>query len=245
MNKNEIGILVVDDELIVRESLTKWFREDGFRVESAENAAIALKKLQAGRWNLMLVDIKMPGMDGIELLQRVRETNKSVIVIIITAFATVDTAVKALKEGAFDYITKPIDPDYLDHLVEKALNQQQLTQENQKLRDTVSELATGGEIIGDSPEMKKVLELIAHSRADRYHRDDPRRKRDGEGTGRARHPLREPPQVLSDRDRQLRGDDRDSSRKRIVRPRARGLHRRPVPPEGKSGTGGRRHALPG
>jgi DNA-binding NtrC family response regulator len=161
MIKSEIGILIVDDELIVRESLTKWFREDGFRVESAENAATALKKLQAGRWNLMLVDIKMPGMDGIELLQRVRETNKNVIIIIITAFATVDTAVKALKEGATDYITKPIDPDYLDHLVEKALNQQQLLQENQKLRDTVTELATGGEIIGDSPEMAKVMELIA------------------------------------------------------------------------------------
>src|SRR5512141_642080 len=111
MNKSAIGILVVDDELIVRESLTKWFREDGFRVDSAENAAVALKKLQAGPWTLMLVDIKMPGMDGIELLQRVREINKSIIVIIITAFASVDTAVRALKDGAYDYITKPIDPD--------------------------------------------------------------------------------------------------------------------------------------
>jgi len=160
MNKSAIGILVVDDELIVRESLTKWFREDGFRVESAENAATALKKLQSAPWNLMLVDIKMPGMDGIELLQRVRETNKNVIVIIITAFATVDTAVKALKEGAYDYITKPIDPDYLDHLIDKALNQQQLLIENQKLKDAVSEMATGGEIIGESPEIQKVMELV-------------------------------------------------------------------------------------
>jgi DNA-binding NtrC family response regulator len=160
MNKSEIGILVVDDELIVRESLTKWFREDGFRVDAAENAAAALKKLQAGRWCLLLVDIKMPGMDGIELLQRVREIDKNIIVIIITAFASVDTAVKALKEGAYDYITKPIDPDYLDHLVDKALKQQALTLENQKLKDTVSELAAPGEIIGDSPEIKRVLELV-------------------------------------------------------------------------------------
>ena len=160
MNKNEIGILVVDDELIVRESLTKWFREDGFRVEAAENAAAALKKLQGGCWSLMLVDIKMPGMDGIELLQRVREINKNILVIIITAFASVDTAVKALKEGAYDYITKPIDPDYLDHLVDKALKQQQLALENQKLKDTVSELTTDVEIIGESPEMQKVTELI-------------------------------------------------------------------------------------
>jgi DNA-binding NtrC family response regulator len=160
MKKCDTGILVVDDELIVRESLSKWFREDGFRVDTAENAAVALKKLQAAPWNLMLVDIKMPGMDGIELLQRVRETNRNVVVIIITAFATVDTAVKALKEGAYDYITKPIDPDYLDHMVEKALTQQQLAAENQKLKDAVSEMSTGGEIIGESPEMKKVIELI-------------------------------------------------------------------------------------
>ncbi|HUI65163.1 MAG TPA: sigma-54 dependent transcriptional regulator [Bacteroidota bacterium] len=160
MNKSDIGILVVDDELIVRESLSKWFKEDGFRVDAAENAATALKKLQAGQWNLMLVDIKMPGMDGIELLQRVRETNKDVIVIIITAFATVDTAVKALKEGAYDYITKPIDPDYLDHLVDKAIQQQRLSQENQKLKDTLSELASGRDLIGDSPEMQKVMDLV-------------------------------------------------------------------------------------
>jgi DNA-binding NtrC family response regulator len=160
MNKAEIGILVVDDELIVRDSLTKWFREDGFRVDSAENAAVALKKLQGGSWNLMLVDIKMPGMDGIELLQRVKEIDKNIIVIIITAFASVDTAVKALKDGAYDYITKPIDPDYLDHLVEKAIRQQQLTAENLRLKETVTELSAPTEIIGDSPEVKKVLELV-------------------------------------------------------------------------------------
>ncbi|HMK39720.1 MAG TPA: sigma-54 dependent transcriptional regulator [Bacteroidota bacterium] len=160
MNKSEIGILVVDDELIVRESLSKWFREDGYRVDAAENAATALRKLQAGAWNLMLVDIKMPGMDGIELLQRVRQTNREVIVIIITAFATVDTAVKALKEGAYDYITKPIDPDYLDHMVDKALQQQLLLRENQKLKDTVSELSESGDIVGESPEMQKVMDLV-------------------------------------------------------------------------------------
>jgi len=160
MNKTDVGILVVDDELIVRESLTKWFREDGFRVDAAESAAIALKKLQTGRWSIMLVDIKMPGMDGIELLQRVREVDKNIIVIIITAFAAVDTAVQALKSGAYDYITKPIDPDYLDHLIDKAIKQQQLVLENQKLRDAVSELSTGGEIVSDSPEIAKVLALV-------------------------------------------------------------------------------------
>ncbi len=160
MNKSTIGILVVDDELIVRESLTKWFREDGYRVDAAENAATALKKLQGARWDLLLVDIKMPGMDGIELLQRVKEIDKSIIVIIITAFAAVDTAVKALKQGAYDYITKPIDPDYLDHLIDKALAQQLVVRENLKLKATVSELASAQDIIGESAEMKHVMELV-------------------------------------------------------------------------------------
>ena len=159
MPKKDIGILVVDDELIVRDSLTKWFREDGYTVESAESAAAALNRLQNGTWTIMLVDIKMPGMDGIELLQRIREINKSVIVIMITAFASVDTAVKALKCGAYDYITKPIDPDYLDHLVDKAIQQKMLTDENLKLKSTMQEMVAE-EIIGDSPEIQHVIELI-------------------------------------------------------------------------------------
>jgi DNA-binding NtrC family response regulator len=160
MNKNDVGILVVDDELIVRESLSKWFAEEGYRVESADCAATALKKLTNGSWNIMLVDIKMPGMDGIELLHRVKETTKNIAVVIITAFAAVDTAVKALKDGAYDYVTKPIDPDYLDHLVEKILQEQELQRENQRLRDAVTELSSGNEIIGDSPEIAKVLGLV-------------------------------------------------------------------------------------
>jgi DNA-binding NtrC family response regulator len=160
MNKSDIGVLVVDDELIVRDSLTKWFREGGYRSEAAENAAAALNKLQQNHWNIALVDIKMPGMDGIELLQRVKEIDKNITVIIITAFAAVDTAVKALKLGAYDYITKPIDPDYLDHLIDKALKEQQLLLENLKLKETVSELAGADEIIGDSPEMQKVMDLV-------------------------------------------------------------------------------------
>lgn len=160
MNKNDVGILVVDDELIVRESLSKWFAEEGYRVDVADNAACALKKLQSNVWNVMLVDIKMPGMDGIELLHRVKEVNKHIAVVIITAFASVDTAVKSLKDGAYDYITKPIDPDYLDHLIDKVLQEQELLKENQRLKDAVTELTAGTEIVGDSAEITKVLELV-------------------------------------------------------------------------------------
>ncbi len=160
MTRKDIGILVVDDELIVRDSLMKWFLEDGFRAESAENGKVALNKLQSGKWNILLVDIKMPGMDGIELLERVKQIDKNITVIIITAFASVDSAVKALKLGAYDYVTKPIDPDYLDHLIQNALKQQELVRDNQRLRDTVSELTGETEIIGDSDEMNHVRSLI-------------------------------------------------------------------------------------
>jgi DNA-binding NtrC family response regulator len=161
MNKSQAGILVVDDELIVRDSLTKWFREEGYRADAAENSAAALRKLQEAAWDLLLVDIRMPGMDGLELLRRVREVGEDVpVVIIITAFASVDSAVKALKEGAYDYITKPIDPEYLNHLVRKALNEQELQRENLRLKETVNHLRGPVEIVGESQEMHRVIELI-------------------------------------------------------------------------------------
>ena len=94
----------------MRESLTKWFLEDGFNVGAAEDAPAALRQLQAQRWDIILLDIKMPGMDGMELQERIREIDPLAAIIFITAHASVDTAVQALKAGAFDYVTKPVDP---------------------------------------------------------------------------------------------------------------------------------------
>jgi len=157
-NKN--SLLIVDDEAIVRDSLSKWFREDGYTIGLAENAAAALRQLQAGHWDVILLDIKMPGMDGMELQQRIREIEPSATIIFITAHASVDTAVQALKNGAFDYVTKPIDPDHLSHLVANALKQRALSNENLQLKERFTEFFKGDEIIGDSPQMKKVFDLI-------------------------------------------------------------------------------------
>ena len=157
-NKN--SILIVDDEAIVRDSLFKWFREDGYTIGTAENAAAALRQLQAGHWDVILLDIKMPGMDGMELQQRIREIEPTATIIFITAHASVDTAVQALKNGAFDYVTKPIDPDHLSHLVTNALKQRALSNENIQLKERFTEFFKGDEIIGDSPQIKKVFELI-------------------------------------------------------------------------------------
>jgi DNA-binding NtrC family response regulator len=159
MNANP-ALLVVDDEQVVRDSLSKWFREDGFVVGTAANAAEALQQLQGRKWDILLLDIKMPGMDGMELQQRIKEIDSSATIIFITAHATVDTAVKALKEGAFDYVTKPVDPDYLSHLVTNALKQRNLANENLKLKEQITEFSKADDIVGDSAQMQKVYELI-------------------------------------------------------------------------------------
>ncbi len=160
MDNQDIGILIVDDEFSVRDSLFNWFKTEGYRVDTAENGMEALKKLQESSWDIVLVDIKMPGMDGMELQKHIKKIDSSMIVIIITAYATVDTAVEAMKEGAFDYLSKPIDPDKLSILVRNAVNQRRLLVENLQLRQKVEELSLQDEIVGESPQMKKILEMV-------------------------------------------------------------------------------------
>lgn len=160
MSEQEAAVLIVDDEFSVRDSLSNWFNKDGYRVGTAANATEALRRLQEAEWDVVLLDIKMPGMDGLELQRRIKQLETGAAVIMITAYASVETAVQALKEGAFDYITKPIDPDELSHLVRKAVEQKRLRAENVQLRERISRMTKLGEIVGESPQMKKVLELV-------------------------------------------------------------------------------------
>lgn len=156
----KISILVVDDEESVRDSLYNWFIEDGFRVECAENARVALSKLESDQFDIILADIKMPGMDGLEMLRRIKSLKKESIVIVMTAFATVDTAVKALKDGAYDYVTKPFDPDDLTHLIRNATKQISLSEENENLKKKVISLENVEDLIGESEAMKNVLREV-------------------------------------------------------------------------------------
>jgi DNA-binding NtrC family response regulator len=156
----KISILIVDDEDSVRDSLLNWFIEDGYDVEIAENAKKALQLLELRDYNIILADIKMPGMDGLELHRRIRTLNRESVVIIMTAFASVDTAVQALKDGAFDYVTKPFDPDYLSHLIRNAAAQITLRNENEALKKRVTTLEEVDDLIGQSPAILKVLEQI-------------------------------------------------------------------------------------
>lgn len=156
----KISILIVDDEESVRDSLYNWFIEDGYRVEVAENAKKALQILESSDFDIILADIKMPGMDGLEMLRRIKALKNDSIVIVMTAFATVDTAVQALKDGAFDYVTKPFDPDDLSHLIRNASKQISLAEENEVLKEKVVSLENVEDLIGDSDAMKKVLKEV-------------------------------------------------------------------------------------
>ncbi|KPJ79025.1 MAG: hypothetical protein AMJ54_00800 [Deltaproteobacteria bacterium SG8_13] len=115
--RKRFRILVVDDELIVRDSLKEWLEEEGFSVDMADSGAQALQKLANDTFHLMLTDIKMPGMDGVELLEKAKEDQPGMCVVMMTAYATVETAVEAMKIGAFDYLVKPFEPDKLIPMV--------------------------------------------------------------------------------------------------------------------------------
>jgi DNA-binding NtrC family response regulator len=159
---HRISILIVDDEESVRDSLYNWFIDDGYRVECAENAKQALSLLVEKEFDIVLADIKMPGMDGMEMHRRIKALPSEPIVIIMTAFASVDTAVQALKDGAFDYVTKPFDPDDLSHLIRNAATQAVLKKENRNLKDKISTLVDVEDIIGQSEALKGVLEEVEH-----------------------------------------------------------------------------------
>lgn len=156
----KITLLIVDDEESVRDSLYNWFIEDGYEVDCAANAKEALGMLETRNFDIILADIKMPGMDGLEMHRRIKSLDQHAIVIVMTAFASVETAVTALKDGAYDYITKPFDPDDLSHLIRNAAAQIKLRTENEALKNKVVSLENIENIIGNSKAMIKVLKQV-------------------------------------------------------------------------------------
>ncbi len=153
-------MLIVDDENIVRESLRHWFEEEGYSVETAYSAEDAMRRFDKGKYAVCLLDMKMPGMTGLELLQKMKEADPCLIVILITAYASVATAIKALKDGAYDYITKPVDPDELNHLVKKALEQKAMKREIAQLKESINEIVRPENLVGESSQMEKIYESI-------------------------------------------------------------------------------------
>jgi len=157
--ENTVSIMVVDDEEIVRESLTSWLEEDGYHVECAESGKRALERLPERNWDLMLVDLKMPGMDGIQLMDEVRKAVPDMLVIIMTAFATVDTAVKAMKKGAYDYFVKPFNPDDISLTIRKIVDHRKLVQENLFLRKELKKQYKLRDMISKNEKMLEIFDL--------------------------------------------------------------------------------------
>ena len=159
-NIDKVRIFIVDDEKSVRDSLTKWFEEFNYVVGSASNAKEALEKFKPDTWDIVFLDIRMPGMDGTDLHHKLKEMDPEICTVMVTAYASVETAVKTLKDGAYDYITKPIDPDYLIHLISKIIEQKKLRNENLQLKNRIHELNNAEKFIGESPAIKKVINLV-------------------------------------------------------------------------------------
>ncbi len=159
MSKKSTRILIVDDEEIVRESLSGWLEKDGYTIGTAPDGAAALAAMAEHRWSILLVDLKMPGIDGLEVLRRVKESWPDTAVLIMTAYATVDTAVNAMKAGAFDYVVKPFDPEEVSLVVEKIVAQQALLRENAVLRKALKKEYRFHDLVTKSPSLLATLEL--------------------------------------------------------------------------------------
>ncbi len=154
-------ILIADDEDIVIRSCLRILTGDEFQVEAVQDGREALRKIEENPYDVMILDIMMPNMDGLEVLRRVKETHPNVDVIMITGLSQIDTAVQAMKLGAFDYISKPFEPDELKLVVQRALERRRLLQENLSLKSEVSSKYRFENIVGLSPQMQAVFRLIA------------------------------------------------------------------------------------
>ena len=152
-------ILVVDDEKVVRDVLANFLQLEGFSVRTAEDGAAAWQELQRRTYHLVLSDLKMPNMGGLELLQNIADARMNMVTIIMTGFGTVETAIDAMKKGAYDYILKPFKPEDVVRLIHRALERQRLQQENFRLKEAVT-LYQISEAMAQSLSLDKILDLV-------------------------------------------------------------------------------------
>jgi DNA-binding NtrC family response regulator len=168
MTSDAHTLLVVDDDAAMRQMLASLFRERGYPVEEAASADEALERTRETEFDAVLSDIKMPGKTGIEMVGELRRIRPATPVVLMTAFGSIDSAVEAMRAGAFDYITKPFEPEAVLLTVERALERRALEEENRRLRRAVDQTASLGDLIGESSAMREIFALIkkvAHGRS--------------------------------------------------------------------------------
>ena len=151
---------MIDDEEIVRESLKDWLTAAGHDVESGENGNVALDFLRKKHYDMLITDLKMPGIDGIELMKQARQVSSELETIIITAYGSVMSAIAAIKEGAYDYIEKPFCPEKVEILIDKILKKNQLQEENRRLRERLEKTFEWKNMVGKSAQMQGIIKLI-------------------------------------------------------------------------------------
>src|SRR5437764_697982 len=153
-------VLIVDDEEVLRDVLEVVLRREGFDVVLASSGEEALNVLDTEDVDLMILDVMLPGISGIDTLRAVRISNPNLPVVVITAFSSIDGAIEAMKHGAFHYIPKPFKNEEVILTVNKALEQKRLSRENERLKEELSEKYAYANIIGKSEPMRKVYDLI-------------------------------------------------------------------------------------
>ena len=163
-------ILIVDDEPLTRKSLYEILKYEGYRVDTAKDGREALELFQKERSSVVITDLKMPGINGLSLLKEIRARDKETAVVLMTGYGTIDNAVDAMKEGAFDYITKPILDSEIKLVIQRIVEQQRLMEENKSLRQKLAKTTRSQfyNIIGQNSRMQKIytlIETIANSNA--------------------------------------------------------------------------------
>src|SRR6202522_2474973 len=154
-------ILIVDDESNARAALSEILRDDGFATETAADGFKALGKLEEFAPDVILTDLKMPGLDGIAFMEKARTASPGTVFVVMTAFGTISSAVEAMKKGAENYLLKPLDPEALGAVVDRAMEKARLMQEARRLRERLRERNAFSHIVTSDPKMEAVLDLIA------------------------------------------------------------------------------------
>src|SRR4029453_10371290 len=164
-NTDSPRILVVDDERVIREILSDFLSLEGYVVRTVEDGQEALRELQRRSYNLVISDLKMPNMGGLELIEKITALQIPVLTVIMTGFGTVETAIEAMKKGAYDYILKPFKVEEVIHIVQRGLDRQRLQHENIRLKDALS-IYKISEAIAASLSVEKVLDLVLDATID-------------------------------------------------------------------------------
>ena len=161
-SKDSPSVLVVDDERLIRDIITDFLGMEGYNVTAVSDGEAALEELKENNYQIVITDLKMPKIDGLQLLKKIQEMNKDLIPIMMTGYGTVETAIEAMKKGAYDYVLKPFKSEDLLMVVKRALEQQRLKQENIHLKEILSLYMLSG-AISSSLSMDEILELILDS----------------------------------------------------------------------------------